>query len=263
MSIYRAGFYLCALYTCFRRDEIDSSHYPIFHQTEGVKIFTKDELLEASNQDERLALVVTDLKDGLECMTRSLFGDVEVRWVDTYFPFTLPSFELEIFFNGAWLEVLGCGVVHKDILASVGRGDQIGWAFGLGLERLAMVLFSIPDIRLFWSTDDRFRKQFQGGTIVTFQSFSKYPPVKKDISFWITESFHPNDLNEIVRATAGDLVEKVELIDTFIHPKSKRISHCYTIFYRSMERTLMNDEIDSLQERVRYEVVDKLNVDIR
>jgi phenylalanyl-tRNA synthetase alpha chain len=230
---------------------------------EGVKIFTKEELGHASNEEERVALVVTDLKQGLEGMVKSMFGDVQVRWVDTYFPFTLPSFELEIFFNGAWLEVLGCGVVHKDILASVDRGEQLGWAFGLGLERLAMVLFSIPDIRLFWSMDDRFKSQFKDGKIVKFQSFSKYPPCLKDLSFWIPESFHPNDLNEIVRSITGDLVEKVELIDQFIHPKTMRTSNCFRIYYRSMERSLTNDEIDSLQERVRSEVVAKLNVEIR
>ena len=258
-------FFTCSnfFHSLSRRDEIDSSHYPIFHQMEGVKIFTEDELKRATNEEERLALVVTDLKQGLEGMVRAMFGNVEVRWQDTYFPFTLPSFELEIFFNGEWLEVLGCGVVHKDILASVGRADQLGWAFGLGLERLAMVLFSIPDIRLFWSTDDRFKSQFKDGKIVRFQSFSKYPPCLKDLSFWITDSFHPNDLNEITRSVAGDLVEKVELIDVFTHPKTNRTSNCFRIYYRSMERSLTNDEIDSLHERVRSEVVTRLNVEIR
>ena len=73
-----------------------------------------------------------------------------MRWNDDYFPFTSPSFELEIFFNGEWLEVLGCGVIQTKIIENAGL-KQPGWAFGLGLERLAMVLFEIPDIRLFWS----------------------------------------------------------------------------------------------------------------
>lgn len=59
-----------------------------------------------------------------------------------------------------WLEVLGCGMIHQDIMAQCGKSDEFGYAFGLGLERLAMVLFGIPDIRLFWSTDQRFRSQF-------------------------------------------------------------------------------------------------------
>lgn len=80
-------------------------------------------------------------------LARHLFGEVECRWIDAYFPFTNPSFELEIFFKGKWLEVLGCGVMEQSILdGNYGPGHK-AWAFGLGLERLAMVLFDIPDIR--------------------------------------------------------------------------------------------------------------------
>jgi len=212
--------------------------------------------------------VEQDLKDGLEGMAKSLFGDVEMRWGVDYFPFTDPSFELEIYFNDEWLEVLGCGVVHKDIVRAVGRGDQPGWAFGLGLERLAMILFSIPDIRLFWSTDERFHKQFTSGKIVTFESYSKYPPCLKDISFWtslegVESTFHVNDLNEIVRDVGGDIVEQVELIDEFVHPKTGRTSNCFRISYRSMDRSLTNEEIDTIQDQVRNEVVEKLGVDLR
>jgi phenylalanyl-tRNA synthetase alpha chain len=254
----------------YRRDEIDSSHYPIFHQMEGVRMFSEDEFAEAGalSMSDKEKIVEQDLKDGLEGMAKKLFGDVEMRWVDAYFPFTDPSYELEIYFNDEWLEVLGCGVVHKDIVKSVERGNQLGWAFGLGLERLAMVLFSIPDIRLFWSEDERFHRQFQSGDIVTFEPYSKYPPCFKDISFWTSEqglepSFHPNDLNEVVRDVAGDLAEKVELIDEFKHPKTNRISNCFRISYRSMDRSLTNEEIDSIQEGVRQNVVTKLGVELR
>jgi phenylalanyl-tRNA synthetase alpha chain len=126
-----------------------------------------------------------------------------------------------------------------------------------------MVLFSIPDIRLFWSKDERFLSQFRSGEIVTFQPYSKYPPCYKDISFWIPESFHPNDLNEIVRDVAGDLVEKVELIDSFVHPKTQRHSNCFRISYRSMDRSLTNEEIDQLQDQVRDLMAEKLGVELR
>ena len=238
----------------YRRDEIDRSHYPIFHQMEGVKMF---------NHGGDIKEVEDDLKQGLEGMAKKLFGDVEMRWVDAYFPFTEPSFELEIYFNGEWLEVLGCGVIQQEIVRNAGRGEQIGWAFGLGLERLAMVLFGIPDIRLFWSKDERFHKQFESGQIVTFVPFSKYPPCLKDISFWIPDGFHANDLNEIVRDVAGDLVEQVELIDEFVHPKSQKLSNCFRITYRSMERSLTNEEIDQLQEQVRDSMVDNFGAELR
>jgi phenylalanyl-tRNA synthetase alpha chain len=92
-------------------------------------------------------LAAQDLKRALEGLAKHLFGDVETQWVDAYFPFTEPSYELEIFFNGDWLEVLGCGVTQQSILDANGNEGNVAWAFGLGLERLAMVLFEIPDIR--------------------------------------------------------------------------------------------------------------------
>lgn len=105
---------------------------------------------------------MNDLKEGLEGMVKELFGqDTPQRWVDAYFPFTNPSLELEVYYDNEWMEVLGCGVIQQAILEKANRGHDVGWAFGLGLERLAMVLFKIPDIRLFWSTDERFLNQFK------------------------------------------------------------------------------------------------------
>lgn len=253
----------------YRRDEIDKSHYPVFHQMEGVKIFTNDDFAAAnvslSSQEAQLAHIEQHLKHTLEQLAISIFGECEMRWVDEYFPFTHPSFELEILFQGEWMEVLGCGVVHPEIMANAGRPHEQGWAFGLGLERWAMVLFDIPDIRLFWTQDDRFHRQFQSGEIVTFQPYSKYPPCFKDLSFWIHEpkDFHVNNLMELVRNVAGDLVEEVVLIDEFTHPKTNRLSQCYRIAYRSMDRSLTNEEIDDLQFRVRKLTEEELPVELR
>lgn len=245
------------------RDEVDSSHYPIFHQMEGVKMFSSKDFGASVDRKEQLFSVEEDLKRGLEGMAKALFGQVQMRWVDAYFPFTDPSFELEIYFGGEWLEVLGCGVIQQEIIENSGRGSQPGWAFGLGLERLAMVLFGIPDIRLFWTADPRFHKQFESGKIVTFIPYSKFPPCYKDISFWTPPAFHPNDLHELVRNVAGDLAEKVELIDSFVHPKTERLSNCFRISYRSMDRSLTNEEVDDLQEQVRSLAVDQLQVELR
>ena len=94
--------------------------------------------------------------------------------------------------------------------------NHIGWAFGLGLERIAMVLFDIPDIRLFWTTDERFTNQFKSDQVTKFQPFSKYPFTYKDLSFWLpvesSSTFHENDFCELVRDVAPDLVEQVELV---------------------------------------------------
>ncbi|XP_058737587.1 phenylalanine--tRNA ligase, chloroplastic/mitochondrial-like [Vicia villosa] len=245
----------------YRRDSIDSTHYPVFHQMEGFRVFVPDEW-EASGMDAT-SFAAAELKKCLEGLARVLFGDVEMRWIDTYFPFTNPSFELEIYFKEKWLEVLGCGVTEQEILKRNGVSNNVAWAFGLGLERLAMVLFDIPDIRLFWSNDERFTSQFSKGQLgVKFKPFSKYPPCYKDISFWINESFTENNLCEVVRGVAGDLAEEVQLIDNFTNKKGMT-SHCYRIAYRSMERSLTDEEINDLQWKVRELVQNKLEVVIR
>ena len=243
----------------YRRDEIDASHYPVFHQMEGVRLFDAS----TTTQDEILA----DLKGGLEGMAQRLIGaDTQTKWVDEYFPFTDPSLELEVFYQDDWMEVLGCGVIHPEVIETAGLDPRkvTGWAFGLGLERLAMVLFGIPDIRLFWTTDPRFHDQFQDGKITKFESYSKYPPCLKDMSFWLAEDeFIENDLSELVREVAGDLVERMELIDSFVHPKTGRSSHCYRITYRSMDRSLTNEEIDVMQEQVRSLTQQRFGVELR
>ena len=96
----------------------------------------------------------------LENLARHVFGDLEMRWVEAYFPFTEPSIELEIFYNNEWLEVLGSGVIHDRVMVNAGKNieQEVGWAFGLGLERWAMKLFDIQDIRLFWRRHHFMRK---------------------------------------------------------------------------------------------------------
>lgn len=270
-ELLRSG---CEAFLCtgdvYRRDEIDRSHFPAFHQMEGVKLFPEAEMGGQMSREEWLAsdackVVQEDLKSHLEGLVDALFGPVEKRWVEAYFPFTEPSFELEIFFQDDWLEVLGCGVMHSDVLSNCDLSHRHGWAFGLGLERLAMVLFDIPDIRLFWTDDNRFLSQFTSGEIVKFKPYSKFPPCYKDIAFWLPQAqeWQENDFAELVRNTAGELVESVELIDQFTNPKKGRTSHCYRINYRSMDRSLTNEEIDKIQFELRDASEQSLGVELR
>ncbi|KAH9484261.1 Phenylalanine--tRNA ligase, mitochondrial [Psilocybe cubensis] len=292
----------------YRRDEIDASHYPIFHQVEGARIFDTNAagMKEVEEDNARLTsllataniviediphisptnpvqpghdpvfseLVAKNLKLSLNNLLLKVFGDVagisaqeplRVRWIEAYFPFTSPSFEVEVFFQGKWLEILGSGVIRQATLDTAGVQNKIGWAFGLGLERIAMVLFSIPDIRLFWSTDPRFLSQFKQGQINVFQPYSKYPSCFKDVSFWVPREFnlHENDFCDLVRDTAGDLVEDVKRIDQFVHPKTNRTSLCYRINYRSMDRSLSNEEINHVQSQVVARLKEQFGVEIR
>lgn len=287
----------------YRRDEIDTTHYPVFHQMEGIRTFsrkgglqlleyetnkkdawsvpTKDKLSTAApianahspsnpvqtcHSTAEAELVGAHLRRSLEGMVLDLFRGVtglQIRWVDAYFPFTSPSWEMEVFYNGKWLELCGCGVMQQEILNLTGNDDKIGWAFGLGLERIAMVMFNIPDIRLFWSQDERFLSQFTKDQITTFSPYSKYPACYKDISFWCPDGFHDNDMFEVVRDVAGDLAEDVSLIDVFKNKKTGKTSKCYRINYRSMDRTCTNAEVDALQDQVRRQITNRFGVQLR
>lgn len=145
----------------YRRDEVDATHSAQFHQIEGLYV------------DEDVS--IADLKGTLEFFLRELFGpDTAVRFRPHYFPFTEPSFEIDVKSKALkagekWIEVAGCGMVHPAVFEEVNRARQdaaydpekwTGFAFGLGMDRLAMILFDIPDIRLFAQNDLRFLRQF-------------------------------------------------------------------------------------------------------
>jgi len=145
----------------YRRDEVDATHSAQFHQIEGLYV------------DEKVS--VADLKGTLEFFLRELFGaDAQVRFRPHYFPFTEPSFEIDVKSKALkggeqWLEMCGCGMVHPAVFEQVNlaRKDDAydpekwsGFAFGLGMDRLAMMLFGIPDLRYFAANDLRFLRQF-------------------------------------------------------------------------------------------------------
>ncbi|KAF2762077.1 phenylalanyl-tRNA synthetase [Pseudovirgaria hyperparasitica] len=228
----------------YRRDAVDRSHYPVFHQMEGAMTWDRNSLPSGTTLEQHIwgevdkiprhdvkvedpnpsfhdgnplqadyhsegecKAMATHLKRSLEDVVVTIFnaardaavrsGDkvairesqepLKIRWVEAYFPFTSPSWELEVFWQGDWLEVLGSGIVKQSILNDAGVPSRHGWAFGLGLERIAMLLFSIPDIRLFWSADNRFLSQFSAEKkgFTRFVPFSKYPECPKDVAFWL------------------------------------------------------------------------------
>lgn len=275
----------------YRRDEIDSTHYPVFHQVDAVRLRTSDEIFCNVNGSESLKLfehrgiesaekqgchtlevvkiMEQELKNTLVSLAQAIFGkDVQCRWIDQYFPFTHPSWELEVLYNDKWLEVLGCGIMRQEILQKSGAVDRVGWAFGLGLERLAMCLYNIPDIRLFWSNDAGFLNQFKidnPNAHVQYKPISIYPPCTNDISFWLPqdESYSSQDFYDVVREIGGDIIEQILLKDKFVHPKTKKTSHCYSIVYRHMERTLTQSEVNDIHNKIEKTAASKLNVIIR
>src|SRR5271170_3082710 len=139
----------------YRRDNADATHNPTFHQIEGLYV------------DK--GVTVGDLKGTVEFVFRELMGsDVKIRFRPHYFSYTEPSYEID-FTNALvkkmgkdWLEIAGCGMVHPQVFETVGYDAAVwtGWAFGFGIERIAMLRYGINDIRLFYENDVRFLKQF-------------------------------------------------------------------------------------------------------
>jgi phenylalanyl-tRNA synthetase alpha chain len=132
----------------YRRDTVDATHSAVFHQVELLAV-------------DR-GLTFTDLKGTIGEFIRQMFGEVEIRFRPSYFPFTEPSAEVDVRWKGNWLEVLGCGMVDPNVLKAVGYDPEVytGFAAGFGIERFAMVLHQIDDIRRVYASDLRFLRQF-------------------------------------------------------------------------------------------------------
>jgi phenylalanyl-tRNA synthetase alpha chain len=139
----------------YRRDNADATHNPTFHQVEGLYVDRN--------------VTVGDLKGTVEFVFKELMGEeTRIRFRPHYFSYTEPSFEID--FSSAltrkmgkeWLEIAGCGMVHPQVFENVGYDPEVwtGWAFGFGIERVAMIRYGINDIRLFYENEARFLKQF-------------------------------------------------------------------------------------------------------
>ena len=224
----------------YRKDEIDRHHMNVFHQMGGWYL----------RPDSDGIFQIDDLKNVLAEIVKTVFGkDAVYRFNEDVFPYTDPSLEVELQSEGEWVELLGGGMPKKAVLANMGITGYNGWAYGFGLERLAIAGMKLPDIRLLWSDDERVKKQLVLGQ--PFVEVSKYPPVIRDISFIVDKNFIPNDYFDLVREIANDLVEEVELTDKY-EDESKfgkdKTSYTYRIIYRSVDRTLTSEEIDKLHK---------------
>ena len=169
-------------------------------------------------------------------------------------------------------------------MENAGVTDRIGWAFGLGLERLgtglivflqsfsivsritnstlkAMRLFDVDDIRVFWSEDEKVTSQFKNFD-GNFEAFKFLDPKKNiepkpfDTAMWITEGFNELDFYDIARSCdPDDIIEKIELIDQFTHPKTGKTSHCYRTFYRGLARGTAFADVEHIDKAIRESLV--------
>jgi len=246
----------------YRNDEIDRYHYPAWHNIDGLCI----------SKTLNKQYTVTDLIDVLVDIAKSIYGpEIEWRVDDDRFPFTDPSIELQILWDGDFVEVLGAGLVHRKVLTLLGLDPDRynGWAFGFGLDRLAMIKMNIPDIRILWSEDTRITSQFRSIDSV-FQDVSKYPATDRDISIIISKTVDLNSIYGLMRdcgnVNGEDIIEEVKLIDTYADDSKfgdANISRTFRISYRSFTRTLEHAEVNENQERLRIRVKEEFGATLR
>lgn len=296
----------------YRRDEIDSTHYPAFHQMEGVKLFNDFQLpskgefesdrcenLQANYSQMDTDFLVYDMQKTIIGLFKALLGDdIKYRWNTDYFPFTHPSYELEIFYNDQWVELLGCGIVEDQILKNAGVSNKKGWACGIGIERLAMLMFKIEDIRQLWTSDpisvksyenliqnlyaemgEDVLKTFDNGNkyinphkieiekIRSFRmpSYTKVPGLVQNVSFFkLDDSVSPIDVYDIIRDVSGELIESVTLKNTFMHPKRELESQTYEMIFRPTgNKPLSKKEVHKLAVEIKQRLLDELNIEKR
>ncbi len=250
----------------YRRDEIDRKHMNVFHQMDGLYLCKKSEKV----------IGVPELQNILAAIAKAIYGPkIKYRFNPDTFPYTDPSLEMEVDMNSVggagggepnWVEVLGSGVVMPNVLDNLGVNSKEwnGWAFGFGLERLAILSMELPDIRLLWSADERVKRQLKLGE--KFKEVSKFPAITRDISFIVPKSFAPNDYFDLIRDLGGDLVEEVSLLDKYENAQkfgADKMSYTYRIIYRSTERTLTTGEIDPIQAKIEEATKKQFKAEVR
>ena len=239
----------------YRKDEIDRKHMNVFHQIGGLYLAP----------DNKETVTGNKLKGVLSEVAKSIFGkDVKFRFYDHNFPYTDPSYEMEAYINNEWIEMLGSGLPRKSVLKNFGLTGYNGWAFGFGIERLAIASMELPDIRLLWSDDERVIRQLELGQ--KYKQVSKFPPVARDISFIVPNDFVLNDYFDAIRDIGGDIVEEVEQIDKYENEEKfgkGKISYTFRITYRHLDRTLTNEEVNGVHKKVEEMTTSQFGGEVR
>lgn len=264
----------------YRRDKYDSTHSPIFHQVEVQCLFTKEDLfgsdsskslfdantrastLETEEKQhvhstEAVQVMSLDLKSTVEGVVFDLLGhNVKYRWNPYYIQFGRPAYEMEILYEGNWLEILGASILKQEIVDRAGAMDKITWSCGFGIDRLAMVLYGIPDIRLLRNKNAKFSRQF--ASMLFEPHCSSCPTFYREIAFQHPQNVDGTtleyDFYELVRIAAESVVQKAELVDKF--SRNQR----YRIAYKSWDKVMDNEEVDIHHNALKELAESKLNL---
>lgn len=235
----------------YRKDEIDSTHFPVFHQMDGL--FLLDKNIDA----------LSDLKEKITGLINFLFPNHEFEFKKEFYPFNSIAFEVNVKYKDRWIEVLGCGIKREEILKNFEVFDKNAWGFGIGIDRLAMIFFDIPDIRLLWSEDERFIKQFKKGQITKFKPFSKHNTISLDISFYHDNLFSLNDVYDIFREQSDEFIESVDLIDSFFSKRNNLESKTFRVCFSSNDRNITKEESLMMLDKIKKELEKIKNLKIR
>ena len=185
----------------YRCDEIDWEHSNVFHQIDGLFMARKDLFSIDQAELERVLVEIAE----------SLYGQgITYRFHVDHFPYTDPSLEMEIAWEDKWVEILGGGIVHPQVIRNLGLDPAVygAWAVGFGADRLAMLKVHLPDIRLLYSEDERIVRQLRN-IDQDYQPVSKYPPVPRDISFVVSaKDFNLNHYYQAAQWRFGDLATR-------------------------------------------------------
>lgn len=225
----------------YRRDLIDPNHSALFHELNAVRtirdgdistsIFEKDglatdNLMRSSYTPAAIEYMEHDLKTTWTNLLQHLFKkSVDHRWIETESLLASPCWDLELTSKQRKIKILRSGIMRSEFLIKCGVTNAISWNFSLGLERLAMMLFDIPDIRLFMSKDSGFLNQFYSLKPLHQIKYRNFLSEAKlhtlDISFWLSENvkhdeFNIKDYLDLIRTMGGDNVEQVSLHNSHI-----------------------------------------------
>jgi len=258
----------------YRVDKLDKTHHECFYQIDWLRLTSKEK--EVINQDTLKEVIVNTIV--------AIFWEwVEYRFSPETYPYTYDSLQVEVKYKWKWIEILWGWVVHPSVLEKLWIDPEKynWWAYGFGLDRLAMLFKWINDIRILWSTDPRITSQWWN--FKEFKEVSSFPPVYKDISILVPKADFVKDEQEskiswefefdketesnwyaiswLIRDAWGELIEEVKIIDTFENDKKfwedyKSIS--FKITFRSVERTLTNEEINKIYFEIRKNIEDNL-----
>lgn len=264
----------------YRVDDLDKTHHECFHQIDWLRLVSKDKEIVSQ---ETIEIVLVQLIKAI------FWEDVQYRINPENYPYTYNSLEIEVMYWWKWLEVVWAGIVNPIVLKNLWLDpEQYNWrAFGFWIERLAMIMKKVPDIRLFWSNDKRITSQWKN-LETQYNEVSNMPATYRDISMIVPKGkFIPSEkemewgkiskikiqdesslfeIASLARDISPELIEEIKIVDVFendnkLGKDNKSVS--IKISFRAIDRTLTNEEINSIYFAIREKIANILWYQLR